>query len=103
MLTKAFQIALGGLVARFEFEAQNVERIEQAGHHVRGAAATPIELRAFVGERSFTNTSSGAQESYRPEAALGPRASVNLGARSCTSRRRRGIDEPRLGSRSQNT
>jgi hypothetical protein len=48
MLAQSRQIAFGWLAAGFEVDSQNVERIEQAGHHVRGAAESADQLRAFL-------------------------------------------------------
>jgi hypothetical protein len=38
MLAESLQVALCRLAAGFECDAENIECVEQAGHHVRGAA-----------------------------------------------------------------
>ncbi len=47
MLAQPLQVASGGLAAGLERNAQNIQRIEQASHHVRGAAQRGDQLGAF--------------------------------------------------------
>jgi hypothetical protein len=51
MLAQPVKVTLGRLAAGFERDAQNIERVEQAGHHVRRSAERGDQLGAFfVGE-----------------------------------------------------
>jgi hypothetical protein len=47
MLAQSLQIALRRLATGFERDAQNIQRIEQSGHHVSGAAQRADQLGAF--------------------------------------------------------
>ena len=56
MLAQSLQIALW-LAANFERNAQNIQRVEQAGHHVRDAAQRADQFHAFFvaeAHRDFT-------------------------------------------------
>ena len=57
MLAQSLKIALGRLATSFEGDAQNIQRIEQAGHHVSRAAQCGDQLGAFLvreAHRDFT-------------------------------------------------
>jgi hypothetical protein len=53
MLAQPLKVAAGRLTARFEFDAQPVQRVEQSGHHVRRVTQRSDQLGAFfLGEGS---------------------------------------------------